>query len=327
MPWLAWLGGLGRPFWILNVYAALNLVFWIGFVVMMAVLFRPYGWAGLGGFSAMLMTCGIIESMRSSLTDFPGFVLMTLAMMVGGAGGAAVLALAALTREPSIIGIVGLWDYRPPWLTAARRNLVLALIAGLPVTLWFAYVLSRFPPAESFAGGDLLAWPMRGIMAKLGEFSVHAVNGDIHWSRLVFRILSQRGAACPPDDRFHADPVRFPVHPPRVEQPDLAGGSDLRSVLPLRRLPPLGKPLTVARHALPITLAFNLVLAMRAPRGWLAWFLLGNCFVPYGVYQFTIQSQGVTNPPAEYRIVPAKPPARPSVSFWRGLVRRGMGPK
>jgi hypothetical protein len=53
---------------------------------------------------------------------------------------------------------------------------------------------------------------------------------------------------------------------------------------------------------------------MRGPRGWLAWFLLGNCFVPYGVYQFTIQSQGVTNPPAEYRIVPAKPPA-PAVSL------------
>ena len=30
MPWLAWLGGLGHPSWILNVYAALNLVFWVG---------------------------------------------------------------------------------------------------------------------------------------------------------------------------------------------------------------------------------------------------------------------------------------------------------
>ena len=70
LPWLAWLGGLGRPFWILNVYAALNFVFWLGFAVMMAVIFRPHRWAGLAGFSAMLLTCGVLESMWASLADF-----------------------------------------------------------------------------------------------------------------------------------------------------------------------------------------------------------------------------------------------------------------
>src|SRR5580704_14411713 len=90
-PWIAWLAGLGRPFWVLNVYAALNPVFWLGFAVMMAALFRPHGWAGLAGFAAMLLTCGILESMRRSLTDFPAFVLMTLAMMIGGARGAGVV--------------------------------------------------------------------------------------------------------------------------------------------------------------------------------------------------------------------------------------------
>jgi hypothetical protein len=43
---------------------------------------------------------------------------------------------------------------------------------------------------------------------------------------------------------------------------------------------------TVTRHALPITLAFNLVLAMRPRRSWLVWFVLGNCFVPFGIYHF-----------------------------------------
>ena len=314
MPWLAWLCGLGHPFWILNAYAALNLVFWIGFVAMMAVLFRPHGWAGLAGFSAMLMTCGIIESMRSSLTDFPGFVLMTLAMMVGGARGAGVLALAALTREPGIIGIFGLWDYRPPWLPAARRNLILALIAGLPAALWFAYVLSRFPSAESFAGGGLLSWPMRGIMAKLGEFSANAVNGSIHWSRWysefysngalhVFLVIVSMLTQC----------VFLFTHREWNNRIWRVGAIFVPYFLCVGSLP-WEDPLTGARHALPITLAFNLVLAMRAPRGWPAWFLLGNCFVPYGVYQFTIQSQGVTNPPAEYRIVAAQPSA-PAVSL------------
>jgi len=40
----------------------------------------PSPWvAGLAGFSAMLLTCGVIESMWASLADFPGFSLMTLA--------------------------------------------------------------------------------------------------------------------------------------------------------------------------------------------------------------------------------------------------------
>jgi len=98
--WLAWLGGFGRPFWILNVYAGLNLVFWTGFAVMMARLFPSLRLGWTRRFCAMLITCGIIESLRSSLTDFPGFVLVTLSMMIGRAGGAGVLALAALTRDP-----------------------------------------------------------------------------------------------------------------------------------------------------------------------------------------------------------------------------------
>jgi hypothetical protein len=62
--------------------------------------------------------------------------------------------------------------------------------------------------------------------------------------------------------------------------------------------------LTVTRHALPITLAFNVLLAARPSRRWLVWFLLGNCFVPYGVYKFV--SFGLETPrPAEFRVVAA----------------------
>ncbi|HSY54339.1 MAG TPA: hypothetical protein VK785_07825, partial [Opitutaceae bacterium] len=107
LPWLAWLGGLGRPFWVLNVYAALNPLFWLAYGIILYRLFRPHGWAGVAGFAAMLLTCGVIESTFKSLTDFPAFVLMTLAAMIGGSVGAGVLGLAALAREINIIGLVG----------------------------------------------------------------------------------------------------------------------------------------------------------------------------------------------------------------------------
>jgi hypothetical protein len=306
--WLAWLGGFGRPFWILNVYAALNLVFWIGFAVMMTRLFRPLGWAGLAGFAAMLMTCGIIESLRSSLTDFPGFVLVTLSMMIGGAGGAGVLALAALTREPNIIGLVGLWDYRPPWLATIKRNALFAVIAGLPLALWVAYVMSRFPAKNSITG-DNLTWPLWGIMGKLGEFSVHAANGDIAWKAWYSEFFTS--------EPLHAlltiiavltQSIYLFTHRERDNRIWRVGAIFVPFFLCISSIP-WERHFTITRHALPITLAFNLVLAMRARRGWLVWFLLGNCFVPYGVYQLAIYGHGAAGSPAEFHVASTRPSA------------------
>ena len=305
---LAWLGGFGRPFWILNVYAALNLVFWIGFAVMMTRLFRPLGWAGLAGFAAMLMTCGIIESLRSSLTDFPGFVLVTLSMMIGGAGGAGVLALAALTREPNIIGLVGLWDYRPPWLATIKRNALFAVIAGLPLALWVAYVMSRFPAKNSITG-DNLTWPLWGIMGKLGEFSVHAANGDIAWKAWYSEFFTS--------EPLHAlltiiavltQSIYLFTHRERDNRIWRVGAIFVPFFLCSSSIP-WERHFTITRHALPITLAFNLVLAMRARRGWLVWFLLGNCFVPYGVYQLAIYGHGAAGSPAEFHVASTRPSA------------------
>ncbi len=299
--WLAWVGGLGRPFWVLNAYASLNLVSWVGLAAMMIVLFRPHGWAGLAGFAAMLMTCGIIESMRSSLTDLPGFTLMTLAMMIGGAGGSAALALAVLTREPNILGIVGLWDYRPPWLATVRRNVLYGVIAALPFALWIAYVTSRFPPESSIAG-DNLTWPFRGVMGKLGEFSVHAVNGDIAWRKWYSAFFTS--------EPLHAlltiiamltQSVYLLTHREWNNRIWRVGAIFVPFFFCISSIP-WESHFTITRHALPITLAFNLVLAMRARRGWLAWFLLGNCFVPYGIHQFALHARNGAEAPVEYRI-------------------------
>ena len=323
MSWLAWLGGAGQPFWILNVYTALNLVFWCGFAVIVGRLFRPLGWLGLAGFGAMLMTCGIIESMQGSLTDFPGFVLMSLALLLGGARGSGVLALAALTREPNIIGLVGLFDYRPPWLATARRNVMLGLIAGLPIALWIAYVTLRFPPTGNALAGGNFAFPLQGIMAKLGEFSVQAASGDINWSEwytewyanytlhallTIIAILTQCIFLLTHrewDNRFWRTGAIFVPYFLCINY--FAWESHF----------------TVTRHALPITLAFNLVLAMRPRRGWLIWFILGNCFVAHGIYQFTVRDLVLqfNAPPVEYRIE-AVPPSVPSLQLRFG---RGWG--
>src|SRR5205814_653505 len=171
--------GLGKPFWILNAYTALNLIFWIGFAWLGARLFMPHGWAGLAGYAAILVTCGVVESMQASLTDLPAFTLILAALVVGGTAGAGILALAALARTPSLIGFVGLAEVSPPWREALHKNLVRGLIVVVPIGLWVIYVLSRFWGRQVGLDGGNLDWPLHGVMEKLGEFTVTATHGPI----------------------------------------------------------------------------------------------------------------------------------------------------
>jgi len=60
------------------------------------------------------------------------------------------------------------------------------------------------------------------------------------------------------------------------------------------------------------------ILAMRPGRRWLVWFLLGNCFVPYGIYSFAVY-ETETPQVAEFSV----PGVAPGGGFLR--VRVGAG--
>lgn len=304
LSWLAWLGGLGRPFWVLNVFAALNLVFWIGFAWLAARLFRPLGWAGLAGFAAVLPTCGVIECLHGSLTDFPGFVLMTAAVMAGGTGGAMLLALAALARETCLLGFVGLAEYSPPWRATLKKNILRGLVVTVPLVLWLAYVLWRFRDKEVGFDGGNFERPFAGIMGKLGEFTVTAAYGHIRWRRFFFETYKSY--------ELHAlltivsvvtQCVYLALHREWGSRLWRLGAVFVPYFLCIGFLS-WESHFTVTRHALPITLAFNLLLAARPGRGWLAWFVLGNCFVPFGLQYFDTEARHHSPPPpAEFAVV------------------------
>lgn len=308
LSWLAWLLGGGQPFLVINAYAALNLLFWVPFAWLAGRQFASRGWAGLAGYAAILLTCGIVESMQASLTDFPSFTLIFAALLAGGTTGAGLLALAALCRTTSLIGFVGLVELPPPWREALKKNLVRGLIATVPIALWVAYVLWVFRGRQVGFDGGNLTLPFRGIMEKLGEFSVVASHGPIRWHRWWHEIYKSYD--------LHALLTIIAV---LVQGVYLALHREWRN--PLWRWGAVTalyfscisflsweSHFTITRHALPMTLAFNLLLAARPTKAWAIWFLAGNCFVPFGIRYFDgMRYYKVPPPPVEFSV--AAPPA------------------
>jgi hypothetical protein len=283
LPWLAWLGGLGKPIWILNAYAALNPIFWIGYAVMMGALFRPRGWAGAAGFAAMLLTCGVIESMRQSLSDFPAWVLMTGGVIAGGTAGAGIMALAGLAREVDLLGLAGLVEIGRPWKETTRMNLRMALIAVGPLAVWLAYVTWRFGRPQSLSGeSGNLDWPFRAIAWKLGELAAVARGGGIHWLR-VYRTDAFREFLA--IVAIVTQCAYLLIHREWENRLWRLGAVFIPYLLCIGQAVWLDH-ITITRHALPVTLAFNVLLASRRGRFWCLWFVLGNCCVPWGIYDF-----------------------------------------
>jgi hypothetical protein len=305
LSWLAWILGLGKPFWILNAYAAINLIFWVWFAWLAGKLFSPHSWSGLAGYAAVLLTCGLIESMQASLTDLPSFTLILAAIMAGGVKGAGLLALAALVRSTSLIGFVGLAQLTPPWHEALRKNIRLGLIAVVPVTLWVAYVLWRFRGREVGFDGGNLDLPFRGMMEKLGEFSVTAFNGPIRWHRFFFELYKSYDLHALLTIISVVTQTIFIALHRQWRNPLWLWGAVVTVYFSCISFLSWESHFTITRHALPMTLVFNLVLAMRPSKAWAIWFLLGNCFVPFGVRYFDGMREFHSPPPLPEFVIEA----------------------
>lgn len=317
LSWLAWMIGLGKPFWVLNAFAALNLIFWIGFAWLAHRLFAPLGWAGLAGFAALLPTCGAIESMHAALTDLPAFTLILAALMTGGTAGAAWLALAALARTTSLIGFVGLAEIGPPWREAIRKNLVRGLIAAVPIALWVAYVLWVFRGRQvGFDGGNLAA-PFRGMMEKLGELSVTIPHGQIRWHRWWFELYKSYDLHALLTIVATLTQIVYVALHRDWRNPFWRWAAVTALYFSCISFLSWESHFTITRHALPMTLGFNLLLAMRPTRAWLIWFLLGNCFVPFGLNYFDRVAITHTPPaPVEFAVPSGVPVAAAFGDGW-----------
>jgi len=147
IPALAHILGFGDPGLVIQVYAVINLFFWIGLVALLLKALPDHSYRSLLCMIAISLNTGVMDSMRNALTDLPGAVLLLAAVLTQSYRGAGILSLAALTRENSILGLPGLLEFKKE-PGSLRKNIVLICIVVIPFLLWVFYTFHRFPKSS-----------------------------------------------------------------------------------------------------------------------------------------------------------------------------------
>ena len=269
LPLFAHLVGLGRPAWIIQVYALSNLLCLLILAALLARWwFPPTDLQNLLRWTGTLFGSGMALSVTRSLTDGPAL----LAIAVGAhlveqnrrGLGAVVLAAAGLVRETSVLCAAA---FAPT--TRAGRDWARAALAGLicvtPTLIWAAFLAHHYGGAAGVHNFDL---PFVSVAAKLAEIyrRCRARGFDVYARTELLAIVAL------------ATQAGFVLLRPRL---DLvwwrigAAFSALGALLGAAAWE--GSPSAATRALLPLTLAFN-VLAPRSRRG-LALLLAGNMSV------------------------------------------------
>jgi hypothetical protein len=180
--WTAYAIGLGRPVWILEVYALQNVACWLLLAWLLTRWIPPVTARGLALWVACVLAHGVLWSVRFALLDVPSLVLIVCAVRAVEAGrpllSAAIVGLAGLGRETNLLAaaaqpfpwerrrgpnsgrVVSLSNHRG-WMRLA----VAIVLAGLPLLLWEDYLRSIYR-ATIFAGTDTLSAPGTALAAR-----------------------------------------------------------------------------------------------------------------------------------------------------------------
>ena len=145
MPWVAHLAGFGQPWFVLQAFALLNVACWLGLGLLLlrwlpAGQLRPvFAWIGC------MLSGGLLASMRQSIPDGPSMLLLALGVAAAEQqrrnAAAGLLGLAGLARETNLLGAVILIPDRLTIGNVARFAGRL-VIAALPLLLWVGYLWS-----------------------------------------------------------------------------------------------------------------------------------------------------------------------------------------
>jgi hypothetical protein len=276
IPWLTYLLGAGRPYWIVHLYPLVNIAFWLLLLVLLVRRVPSATRFDRAAITAILFSTGILESVRLALLDLPVSYFAVLPCLLGatGAGGVAALACACLSRETGVLAIASFFGLRRPVDRPLWHRAALAIAAVVPLFLWYLYIGYRwggaFDPRSPLSSPIVhmlhaLWWNLSRVVAELSPGAMASVA-------IIVGLCTQAG---------------FLWRHRRMEDPLWRLGA-IFTVLLLFLGPDMwALPSATCRYMIPLTIAFNLQLVRtpELPRRW-TWFSLGNAYSVFGVIKF-----------------------------------------
>ncbi|MEJ1974485.1 MAG: hypothetical protein WDM96_19130 [Lacunisphaera sp.] len=279
LPGIAAIAGFGRPWWILQVYALLNVACWFALAALLRRMLPADGWMSFARWAGCMFGMGILESVRQSLVDLPALLLLTLALVAHERARAARstgwLAVASLAKESSLLGALALSvdDFRWPFIT--KRKAISLLIAAVPLVGWAYYVSTRFPSSPVSSGAGNFTWPLVGIVWHVKTCATEIMAGN--WDgRFTMGLLAAIGFAVQAWSLWR--------------RPDIRSGwwrvGAAYAFLLLLLSPWVWAGYWAASRALlPATIAFNLLLPGNSRSFWPLW-ILGNFTLLHALWRF-----------------------------------------
>ncbi len=283
MPVLAFCLGLGKPAWILNIYALLNFFFW---VALLAAIARIVGFSRpkdvLLAF-ALLWSTGTLTSVARSLTDLPATVLGVFALFSDEHFVMAALLLGAsgLIKETSALSFTAIPLGDGEKRFDIKRLLVSSLILFLPVTSWFIYTHIRFQPGP-VAGCGNFASPFSGLALKLWD-GLQGLSTGFHSS--PSKLLESISELVAPLSLLVQ--AIYLVTKPRFQSKIWRFGIGFALLIFVLGKSVWAEQFAYCRVLLPLTFSFNLLIHEHEENSrFLAWYLAGNV----GMYAVALQT-------------------------------------
>ena len=187
LSWTAHAIGLGRPAWILQVYAVQNMACWLLFAWLLWHVIPQTGAKSFALWTSCLLAHGLLVSVWLAVTDGPSALLIALAALGVERGWrwlpAIVLAAAGLARETNLFAatMFSKWIDRDArsWLRVSAS----VLIAAVPLALWMDYLRSIYRQ-RALAGGDHFTPGLDGVIWKL-----HLVWAEVQAAPFALRTM------------------------------------------------------------------------------------------------------------------------------------------
>lgn len=274
LPILAFCLGLGKPSWILQIYALLNVGFWI---VLLIIIYRYVGLKQLRDWLlvfALLWTTGTLTSVERSLTDFPATVLGALALFSGNNWifAASLLGFSGLVKETSVLSYAVISWKNGISKIDINRLFITALLLFLPLAIWLMIVNFRLPSGTEMGIGNF-DFPFFGIANKVWNDIHTLLTGGIGASRLDrLKLISEIISVL----SLIVQAVYILVNP-RFKSAKWRFGIGFVILLVLLGEGIWVEQLAYCRALLPLTFSFNMLIHEHeyGHKYWF-WYLLGN---------------------------------------------------